>query len=60
MPNPLPGGHFPLKSQDFTAEFRLAMIRSPVKPTVHLRRLLELMRLYGKAFGIGYANAASK
>ncbi|MGH7427070.1 MAG: IS21 family transposase [Candidatus Methylomirabilaceae bacterium] len=39
-------------------EFRLVMIRSPVKPTVHLRRLLELVRLYGKAEVLGAISKA--
>jgi len=39
-------------------KFRLAMIRAPVKPTVHLRRLLELVRLYGKAEVLGAISKA--
>jgi hypothetical protein len=39
-------------------EFRLLMIRLPVKPTVHLRRLLELVRLYGKAEVLGAISKA--
>lgn len=38
--------------------FRLVMIRTPVKPTVHLRRLLELVRLYGKTEVLGAISKA--
>jgi transposase len=39
-------------------EFRLAMLRTPVKPTVHLKRLSELVRLYGKAEVLGAISKA--
>ena len=39
-------------------EFRLAMIRLPLKPTVHLKRLLELVRLYGKTEVLGAISKA--
>ena len=47
--------------------FRLGLTRSPIKPAVHLRRLLELVRVYGrtevlgaivKALGLGAYDAA--
>jgi transposase len=33
--------------------FRLGLTRSPIKPAVHLRRLLELVRVYGKTEVLG-------
>jgi transposase len=33
--------------------FRLGLLREPVKPTIHLRRILELVRLYGRAEVMG-------
>lgn len=38
--------------------FRLSMIRLPLKPAVQLRRLLELVRLYGKAEVLGAVSKA--
>lgn len=34
-------------------EFRLGLLRSPLKPSVHLRRILELVRLYGRTEVLG-------
>jgi transposase len=38
--------------------FRQGLVRSPVKPVVHLRRLLELVRLYGKTEVLGAISQA--
>jgi transposase len=38
--------------------FRVALLKSPVRPSLHLRKILDLVRLYGKAEVLGAISKA--